>query len=233
MKTIFLSLALVVSAAGMPGKHKPIKHPGPVPTESVVWASDPAMQHQKGVAISPTTVLTANHLGTPVGSKLHVRLADGTRAETTVTAATALLVQVQPAGKVTEQTRRADFFLGGDTRLLTVHPPLPVPALPIATAASGSATTVHRDGSAAARLYGPMKWLGGNGRWIAGKPSKRAVERGDSGLPWFYWNKQRGRWELLSITSHAGVVGNPWEGDGPRLGSAPFKTAINQARNDQ
>lgn len=208
-------------------KSKPLP---PFPTDSVVWSSDPKTGIATGVVIGPNKILTARHYYTPIGTKIHINLKDGSAFETVIVKKTTPDVQVVKTIPLADNPKN-DRYWYGDVAICEVQDTFPIQPLEIKDFSGGMIFVQHKDEIWKEHIVGiERQWgtLSDFPSWIRTLWGKDNFKQGDSGLPWFSLDKKTNKWTIVGITSRTSIdpIQTPWSGESPRLGSKKFKDVI-------
>lgn len=240
MKTLLVllcSLLFACQADAFP-KHQPgPKKPkleeisAAFPADNVVWSAGGG--HANGVVLNKITFLTARHLGTPIGTRVVLRLKDGSQFYTFVVSKTTPDIQVNKQIKLAPSYRE-DRYIYGDIAICRVDPQFPVNGVSVGEIGkTRQVFSIHKNGvvSEHAIIVNQKQWgaiYSDAPNWIRLKWGKANFELGDSGLPWFSFNTNKGQWELVSITSRVALnaTQTPWAAEGPRLSSKIFSEHV-------
>ena len=205
-------------------KPKPLP---PFPVSSVVWSSDPKNGIANGVVVSSNKFLTVRHYYTPIGTKIHINLNDGSVFETVVVKKITPDIHVVKTIPIADKPEN-DRYWYGDIAICEVRDPFPIKPLTIKDLAGGKIYVQHKDKIWKEHIIGIKRhWgtLADFPSWIRTLWGKDNFKQGDSGLPWFHFDKKTNNWTIVGITSRTSIdpMQTPWSGESPRLGSKKFK----------
>lgn len=174
--------------------------------------------HASGVVIGPNKFVTARHFqgGTFVGMEVFIILKNGVKFITKVTKKTTPDFRISTAKLAPEA--KLDRYWYGDICICETEDSFPID-IPLIGNPKIIFSAVHKDGTVSQHTFhSKMKnWL--FAAYSHSNGTKFA--QGDSGLPWFSFNKSTGKWETVGITSRVsrGPSETPWAAESPRLNS--------------
>jgi hypothetical protein len=202
----------------------------PYPSSAVVWSSDYSTGLAEGVIVPSAKnnkFVTARHYNTPIGTKVHLKLDDGTKFETKVVAK--VLPDIKIGAIALAPKPEDDRYWYGDVAICEVETPFPVTPPEIKDISAGAIVVQHRDKVWKKHVVGyDSKWnQPDTALWLRTYNGSEIFKSGDSGLPWFFLDKLTNKWTTVGITSRAAIEGTlPWSAEAPRLGSKKIKGII-------